>query len=198
MSDWLNKIAITKIPKVGPIIARNLISYCGGVDAVFQTKKSALEKVPGVGPKTAATIAENLKTIVWPFYVGSLGSRFRRPCTARSKGTVYGCAQSAVLKTMLRPSSVLRINTPLKTSDNVIAERSEKNCASSGKSGHAILVDMIGPTSNHGYGTVIVAEYRLHGACPEILPSSGNASVACAVNDMPSTSVSVQMRSDAP
>ncbi len=56
MSDWLNKIAITKIPKVGPIIARNLISYCGGVDAVFQTKKKALEKVPGIGAKMADTI----------------------------------------------------------------------------------------------------------------------------------------------
>lgn len=56
MSDWLNKIAITKIPKVGPITARNLISYCGSVNAVFKANKKALEKIPGVGPKTAATL----------------------------------------------------------------------------------------------------------------------------------------------
>lgn len=56
MNDWLNKIAITKIPKVGPITARNLISYCGGVKAVFQTKKKALEKIPGIGAKTAEII----------------------------------------------------------------------------------------------------------------------------------------------
>jgi len=56
MTNWLNKIAITKIPKVGPITARNLISYCGGVDAVFKTSKRALVKIPGVGEKTAATL----------------------------------------------------------------------------------------------------------------------------------------------
>ncbi|MEM1122071.1 MAG: DNA-processing protein DprA, partial [Bacteroidota bacterium] len=57
MSDWLHKIAITKIPKVGPILARNLISYCGGVEAVFKAKPTALEKIPGIGAKTAKVIA---------------------------------------------------------------------------------------------------------------------------------------------
>lgn len=56
MTNWLNKIALTKIPKVGPVTARNLISYCGGVDAVFQTSKKALIKIPGIGEKTATTL----------------------------------------------------------------------------------------------------------------------------------------------
>lgn len=56
MTNWLNKIAVTKIPKVGPITARNLISYCGGVDAVFKTSKRALIKIPGIGEKTATTL----------------------------------------------------------------------------------------------------------------------------------------------
>jgi len=56
MTNWLNRIAITKIPKVGPITARNLISYCGGVDAVFKTSKKALVKIPGIGEKTAITL----------------------------------------------------------------------------------------------------------------------------------------------
>lgn len=56
MSDWLNKIAITKIPKVGPVTARNLISYCGGVEAVFKAKKKDLEKIPGIGEKLVKTI----------------------------------------------------------------------------------------------------------------------------------------------
>ena len=56
MNDWLNKIAITKIPNVGPITARNLISYCGGIAAVFKANKRSLEKIPGIGTKTAATI----------------------------------------------------------------------------------------------------------------------------------------------
>ncbi len=58
MNDLLYKIAITKIPKVGPVTARNLISYCGGVEAVFEAKKSQLLKIPGIGQATAKLIVE--------------------------------------------------------------------------------------------------------------------------------------------
>lgn len=56
MSDWLYKIALTSIPKVGPVTARNLISYCGGIEAVFQARKKELVKIPGIGEGIAATI----------------------------------------------------------------------------------------------------------------------------------------------
>lgn len=56
MSELLYKIGITKIPKVGPVLARNLISYCGGVAAVFEASKKELLKVPNIGPQ----IAENI------------------------------------------------------------------------------------------------------------------------------------------
>jgi DNA processing protein len=42
-------IALTKMPKVGPVIARNLISYCGSVEAVFDESKKNLLKIPGIG-----------------------------------------------------------------------------------------------------------------------------------------------------
>ena len=56
MSDWLHKIAITLIPKVGPITAKNLISYCGSIEAVFEARKRELLKVPGIGEGIAAAI----------------------------------------------------------------------------------------------------------------------------------------------
>lgn len=56
MNDWLYKIALTKIPKVGPVTAKNLISYCGGVEAVFEARKRELVKVPGVGEGLAKHI----------------------------------------------------------------------------------------------------------------------------------------------
>lgn len=50
MNDRLLQfIALTKVPKVGPVIAKNLISYCGGIDAVFSESKKNLLKVPGIG-----------------------------------------------------------------------------------------------------------------------------------------------------
>lgn len=54
--DLLYKIAITKINKVGPVTARNLISYCGGVKETFQTKKKDLLKIPGVGETTISNL----------------------------------------------------------------------------------------------------------------------------------------------
>ncbi len=53
----LYKIGITLIPKVGPKIGKNLISYCGGVEAVFKTPKKQLLKIPGIGPEIANAIS---------------------------------------------------------------------------------------------------------------------------------------------
>lgn len=45
----LYKIAITQIPTVGPITARNLIAYSGGVEEVFALPAKELLKIPGIG-----------------------------------------------------------------------------------------------------------------------------------------------------
>jgi DNA processing protein len=52
-NDWLYKIALTQIPLVGPVTAKNLISYCGGVEAVFKETKRGLLKIPSVGEAIA-------------------------------------------------------------------------------------------------------------------------------------------------
>jgi DNA processing protein len=45
---------------IGPVNARNLVAYCGGVDPIFTDKKlkNTLEKVPGIGPKLIASITD--------------------------------------------------------------------------------------------------------------------------------------------
>lgn len=58
MNDSLYKIALTKIPKVGPVTAKNLVSYCGGIQNVFEARKKELLTVPGVGPGIAKHILE--------------------------------------------------------------------------------------------------------------------------------------------
>ena len=58
MDDALLKyqIAITLIKGIGPALAKNLIAYLGGVEAVFKEKKSNLEKIPGIGPVLSGSI----------------------------------------------------------------------------------------------------------------------------------------------
>lgn len=56
MKDLLYKVALTKIPLVGAVTARNLVSYCGSVEGIFKAKKSDLLRVPGVGEQTAGNI----------------------------------------------------------------------------------------------------------------------------------------------
>jgi DNA processing protein len=53
------QIALTMLPKVGGITAKKLISYCGGVEAVFREKKVALLKIPGIGENIASAIAKH-------------------------------------------------------------------------------------------------------------------------------------------
>ena len=47
---------IIQIPGVGHVNAKNLISYCGGVENVFSSSKKQLLKVPGIGEKSASAI----------------------------------------------------------------------------------------------------------------------------------------------
>ncbi|MCX6290173.1 MAG: DNA-processing protein DprA [Bacteroidetes bacterium] len=50
------QVALTLVPKVGSILAKNLISYCGSVEEVFKRKKHQLEKIPGIGSERAEAI----------------------------------------------------------------------------------------------------------------------------------------------
>ncbi len=50
------KIALTLIPNIGDILAKRLVAYCGSVQAVFEEKKSSLEKIPGIGSVYADSV----------------------------------------------------------------------------------------------------------------------------------------------
>ncbi len=53
------KIGISLIPKIGPVLTKRLIAYCGSLEAVFYEKKSKLLKVPGIGEKLIEHIINN-------------------------------------------------------------------------------------------------------------------------------------------
>ncbi|MCF8367028.1 MAG: DNA-processing protein DprA [Bacteroidales bacterium] len=52
----LYQIGLTLLPGVGDVLGKKLVAYCGGVEAVFRQKKSALEKIPGIGEKLVTAI----------------------------------------------------------------------------------------------------------------------------------------------
>src|SRR5512133_2450755 len=57
VSDQLAyKIALSLIPGIGSVTARNLIAYVGSVEGVFQEKEKNLMKIPGVGEVNAQRI----------------------------------------------------------------------------------------------------------------------------------------------
>ena len=55
--ELIFQIGLTLIPKVGPVVAKKLIAYCGGVEAVFKEKQNLLQKIPNIGPVLAKSIA---------------------------------------------------------------------------------------------------------------------------------------------
>ena len=59
MDDLKYKIGIGLIPGIGDILAKKLISYCGGVEAVFKEKKTALMKIPNVGETLADSVVNH-------------------------------------------------------------------------------------------------------------------------------------------
>lgn len=50
------KVALSLIPKIGPILAKRLIAYTGSPQAVFQENKKNLLKIPNVGEQLAKNI----------------------------------------------------------------------------------------------------------------------------------------------
>lgn len=51
MNEKLYQVALELIPGIGDITVKNLISYCGSASAIFDSKKSLLKKIPGIGQK---------------------------------------------------------------------------------------------------------------------------------------------------
>ena len=49
-------LALTFIPGIGPNKAKNLIAFCGSAESIFREKKSALLKIPDIGPHTAKAL----------------------------------------------------------------------------------------------------------------------------------------------
>lgn len=56
MEQLVWQIALTQVPGIGDVLARNLVSYCGGVKEIFRQKKARLLQIPGIGEKLAESI----------------------------------------------------------------------------------------------------------------------------------------------
>lgn len=56
----VHRIALSMLKGIGPVNARNLVAYCGGVDALFTDKhiKCKLASVPGIGEKLIGNILD--------------------------------------------------------------------------------------------------------------------------------------------
>ncbi|MDX8338548.1 DNA-processing protein DprA [Draconibacterium sp. IB214405] len=60
MNDDLKyKVALSMLPNIGGILARNLVAYIGSAEAVFSQSAKALTKVPGIGELYARQIKKN-------------------------------------------------------------------------------------------------------------------------------------------
>jgi DNA processing protein len=52
------QLALTFIPNIGDVLAKNLVSYCGGPEKVFKAKKKDLIRVPGIDEVRAKSILD--------------------------------------------------------------------------------------------------------------------------------------------
>lgn len=55
----LHQLALSCIPGIGSVLARNLLSYCGEAEEVFKAKAKNLAHIPGIGPKTLEFLKEH-------------------------------------------------------------------------------------------------------------------------------------------
>lgn len=58
--EKLYQVALTQVAGIGPLSAKNLISYCGSAQGVFSANRSKLARVPGIGEKTIQNLSPAL------------------------------------------------------------------------------------------------------------------------------------------
>ncbi|MDX2061567.1 MAG: DNA-processing protein DprA [Bacteroidia bacterium] len=56
--ELLHLLALTQLPGIGPVTARNAIAYCGSATGVFRHSPGQLQKIPDVGPKLAHVLGQ--------------------------------------------------------------------------------------------------------------------------------------------
>ncbi|MBP8822282.1 MAG: DNA-processing protein DprA [Flavobacteriales bacterium] len=58
--QWIHRIALSMLKGIGPVNARNLVAWSGGVDALFTDRllRRSLDKVPGIGPVLSASVKD--------------------------------------------------------------------------------------------------------------------------------------------
>ncbi len=54
--ELLYQLALSMLPRIGPVRAKALMSYCGSASAIFREKKKDLLKIPDIGPVIASSI----------------------------------------------------------------------------------------------------------------------------------------------
>lgn len=59
MHPYFHLIALSFVPSIGHVHIKNLISYCGSAEEIFKQKALQLQKIPGIGPKTAHDIVSS-------------------------------------------------------------------------------------------------------------------------------------------
>ena len=59
-STWIHRIALSMLKGIGPVHARNLVAYCGGVDPIFTDRKlkNTLETVSSTHLRAHETVLD--------------------------------------------------------------------------------------------------------------------------------------------
>jgi DNA processing protein len=57
-NEKLYQVALSQVTGVGPLLAKQLVSYSGSASAVFTAPRNKLSRVPGIGAKTLEALAD--------------------------------------------------------------------------------------------------------------------------------------------
>src|SRR5688500_11673781 len=57
--EMFNRVALTLIPQIGDVVAKELLAHFGNATAIFAAKKRELERIPGVGTHRANAIKKS-------------------------------------------------------------------------------------------------------------------------------------------
>jgi DNA processing protein len=148
-NQLLHKIALSIIPGIGGVLARNLIAYIGSAEGVFSEPLKSLQKIPGIGEINAKRIKDKSFFTLAEKEIGFIEKNGIQPCFYTDKEfprRLKNCPDAPII---FYSKGNMNLNTA-----HVLSIVGTRNATNYGKQ---VCEELIQQIAERNYGVLIVS-----------------------------------------
>jgi len=148
-NQLLHKIALSIIPGIGGVLARNLVAYIGSVEGIFNEPLKSLQKIPGIGEVNAHRVKDKNYLLLAEKEIRFIEKNGIQPCFYTDKEfprRLKNCPDAPVI---FYSKGNMNLNTA-----HVLSIVGTRNATNYGKQ---VCEELIQQIAERNYGVLIVS-----------------------------------------